>query len=166
MVTDSNFLSLHSLFHYLQNGECDGCLLRSIQWRHYQRVKDEDTTLPLQRHVQSRRPTLKQISVSILSSSNVHRNISFIWAWPFNTEWLYIVLMKSNQCNYTADRKWINQGTDKWNTLHSETLKMLRSQHSTALRALNHYKFHMSVLINKLISYLMNELISQIYIAV
>jgi hypothetical protein len=114
----------------------------------YQRVKDEDTTLPLQRHVQSRRPTLKQISVAILSSSNVHRNISFVRAWPFNTEWLYIALMKSNQCNYTAERKWINQGTDKWNTLHSETLKMFRSQHSTALRALNHYKFHMSVLIN------------------
>ena len=148
MVTDSNFLSLQSLFHYLQNGECDGCLLRSIQWRHFQRLKDEDTTLPLHRHVQSPRLTLKQISVATLSSSNVHRNIGFIRAWHFNTEWLYIVLIKSNQRNYTLERICITEGTDKWNTFRSETLSMFRSQHSTALRALNHYKFHMSELIN------------------
>lgn len=146
MVTDSNFLSLQSLFHYLQNGECDGCLLRSIQWRHFQRLKDEDTTLPLHRHVQSPRPTLKQIYFATLSCSNVHRNIGCMWAWPFNR--VAIVLMKSSQRNYTPERIWITQGTDKWNTFHSETLKMFRSQHSTALRALNHYKFHMSVLIN------------------
>ena len=122
MVTDSNFLPLQSLLHYLQNGECDGCLLRSIQWRHFQRLQDEDSTLPLHPHVQSPRPTLKQISVATLSSSNVHRNIGFIWAWPFNTEWLYTVLMKSNQRNNTPQRVWTAHGTDKWNSLHSETL--------------------------------------------
>jgi hypothetical protein len=146
MVAVSNFLSLQSLYHYLQNGDCDGCLLRSIQWRHFQRVKGEDTTLPLHLHVLSLRPTWEQISVATLSSSNVHRNIGFLYESLFNTEWLYIGLLKSHQRIHAPERIWITQDMDKWNNFHSETYSCLDP--SIPLRALNHYKFHMSILIN------------------